>query len=358
MSEKMAVGQAVLDWNAVRVGLDRSTNSDPPGSPFRSVNLGEADHQSIAQFVLYDGNGCPNYNYVDGMVKAANVIPPGIGSWVAVTDGQNPDGNVPQMGTGYTVGNCAPAGSCFGIMLDVGRSTSTSVGSAFGQYLNYAPGGQASSPMTLFAGNVLTGDPSGQSSNLPGTLNLAMFMNLSFTLIDQDDALHYYVCPNLVLAQGSNPSTPSQWLSFLETIAQTEYARFQIFSAPPPKAQLQYVNGVVGIYDDIMALIDQNWWIIGVSAQTENYYIPPVLEAQNLNYWYAATILTQCSHSFAGYGVDAVAVPVLISQDTAIVNQTLAQSIFTLTLASPVSSDPSQVQPLNFFPPTGGCSEN
>lgn len=241
--------------------------------------IGETNHNNVVNLRMYDYEGNPLH--VDGVGYQ-----PGESDddWLWVTSGQNPDNRSPV--AGLDEGDITGA-NVFGIDLDVGRSKSTQ---AADDYKNraFSPGGFPA-PITILAHGVT--DDEQDNSHFGQELNFGYHIDL--TVFTPDGAFN---CGHLMLGQGSTSTSFTTFLDLAKSLTETALDGFEFVESggeavPEGESALKSFTDFV---DDLFDIHYQNWWILGLNAQSESY---------RTTAWGDPAVLMECSQNGATVAV-------------------------------------------------------
>ncbi len=219
----------------------------------------EANHNNRVNFRLYDWEGNP-LTVFSVSYEAGDDDPD---DWLWVTDGQNPDNSTPVAGLdqGDITGS-----NVFGIDLDVGRHKSTQVGTAY-KTRAFSPG-TFPSPITIFAHGV-TNDEA-ENSHFAEELNFGYHIWLFVGTAGGE-----FNCSNLMLAQGSSSNALKTFLNVAKDLASTIFNGFDFVTSDGTdiEAGVNALKGFISFLDDAFNLEFENWWMLGLNAQSESYRV-------------------------------------------------------------------------------------
>lgn len=251
----------IAQGSAVLASRGLSPKSGTPFAPPKNGLLTEINHQNVVNLRFYDGSGNPFPFIPDATMTPVSLPYMSNGTQMTqyVTPGQNNDNNTPQIGDDYAdiTGSGITA-----IMLDVGRSGSTDSGTAF---KNAAFAWGPWSPITLPSQGA---DPKpGTNAHFPPTLNFAFSLTLNFPSGDGNDNI---VCPNLIFTQGGTKASLSAWLNVMKDLSDMilDGADMVATDGTDIDADVKFLTSFVSTALDVAQLASENWWIVGVNAQT------------------------------------------------------------------------------------------
>ena len=288
LQDSLDRGKAVLGNLGVDY-QDPTPDGDSPKDGDDSPGLlGETNHDNRVNLVIYDYQGNPLA--IDNFWMNNN--------WLSVSDGQNPDNNEPQIG--MDEGDISGP-NVIGIDLVVGRHQTSDVANDYQSYLN---DGGFSSPVTIFAADVIDeNDPDESQSN---NTHLGQQLNFGFGVdlgIDTPNGNFY--CNDFSLAQGSNDT----WKALFDTLKDladtfADLAKFIASDGDDLPEAAQAVQSYTKFTQDAQSIAFQNWWMLGLGAQNGSY---------RASAWGDPAIMMQCYLN--GSGDPPVSVPVLAYSD-------------------------------------------
>jgi hypothetical protein len=241
--------------------------------------IGETNHNNVVNLRIYD--------YEANQLPVAIVsYQPGDSddNWLWVTSGENPDNRLPVAGPdeGDITGR-----NVVGIDLDVGRSKSTQ---AANDYKNraFSPG-SFPAPITILAHGVT--DDEQDNSHFGQELNFGYHINLMVVT-----GLGSFNCGNLMLGQGSTSTSFTTYLDLAKNLIETSLDGFEFVESggeDVPKGE-SALKSFTDFVDDLFDIHYQNWWILGLNAQSESY---------RTTAWGDPAVLMQCSQNGATVAV-------------------------------------------------------
>lgn len=260
----VAQGKAVLD------SLEISTVSGVPWVGPSSVRAQETDHSNRVNLRIYDNLGNPlqvtnNYGMGAYLPYGAN-DPDTYAVWVS--PGQNPNGNIPVVGSSQ--GDLTGA-NIFGIDLDVGRHTTDTVGTGF-QDAALWPGSSTTPPAPISIMAYGAHPSASENTAYPPSLNFAYSLNLEWTTLS-DAVQGTVVCSKLMFAQGSTKASLAAVFNFVYDLADTTLQGVEMVSddGVDVSQTTDFLKSFKTLTKAAIDLSTSNWWVVAVNAQTPSY---------------------------------------------------------------------------------------
>jgi hypothetical protein len=242
----------------------------PHASAFAEAQVGETDHNNRVNLRVYDYEGNPltvnSVSYEPGEFD---------GDWLWVTSDQNPDDNSPVVGLDE---GDIEGPNIFGIDLDVGRHQSTDVAT---DYMNHAfSPGTFPAPVTILAAGVA--DDEETDSHFGQELNFGYHINL--IVYTANGAFN---CNNIMFGQGSTGTSLETYLDLAKDLGETAFDGFKFVASDGEEVQegVEAMKSFTEFVGDLFDIHFQNWWIMGLNAQSESYRVTA---------WGNPAVLMQC----------------------------------------------------------------
>ena len=265
-------GKAVLD------SFQIATESGQPWISPPSARAEETNHDNRVNLRIYDNLGNPLW--VNNMYSNPVSLPYG-GSTdpqlysVWVSPGQNPDKSTPQVG--FAEGDLTGS-NIFGIDLDVGRSTTDTVGTG---YQNAAfwqgPGAPPPTPPAPISIMAYGAHPSAsENTAYPPSLNFAFSLQLqiaTLTLVGSQYIQGNVLCDNVMFAQGSTKASLAAVFNFVYDLGDTAMQGVEMVSddGADVSQTTDFLKSFKTLTKAAIDLATSNWWVVAVNAQTPSY---------------------------------------------------------------------------------------
>lgn len=250
----VAQGKAILD--SLKLHIESGKQWVPSAEATKSVTT----HTNVVNLRFYDHNNNPYKMNMNGFGLGGSYS-----NWKWVSSGQDPnDATVHVDHSQATVDTSK--GNVTALYINVGRSASSSVGTAFMNAADAISWGTP--PVTLFGNGAHPSEKTNRT--FPQQLNFGFLTDLSC----QDILGNSFTLYGIMFGQGSTKASVTKILDFAKSLLDTGYEAFEAFSEEGEniEADLKFLKST---YETVEAAIDlgtDNWWVFtGQNSITNTY---------------------------------------------------------------------------------------